>query len=98
MLLEEMLDDLGHEVPCVCRDIESALDKIQAHSFDGVFLDFNLHGTRADPIAAILRKKGVPFVTTTGGMEDPDSLGAIAMVPKPYRFDDIEQATRLFKS
>lgn len=96
MLLEDMLSELGHEVPLVCTNVADALAALDSQSFDGAFLDYNLQGTRADPVALSLQNKRIPFVLATGGMEDADSIGAQAMVAKPYRFDDIEQATRLF--
>ncbi|MBU2032144.1 MAG: response regulator [Alphaproteobacteria bacterium] len=96
MLLEDMLCELGHEVPLVSTNVADALVALDSHSFDGAFLDYNLRGERADPVALSLQDKRIPFVLATGGLEDADSIGAQAVVPKPYRFDDIEQATRLF--
>lgn len=96
MLLEDMLDELGHASPEICATIESALEALDGHNFDGVFLDLNLNGERADPVVAELRKKAIPFVISTGGIEDAASLGALALVSKPYRFSDIEQAVGNF--
>lgn len=96
MLLEEMLDELGHTVAEVCANVEAALATLEVHSFDGVFLDLTLHGKQADPVAARLLEKRVPFVIATGGWYDPEELGALALVTKPYRFADIEHAVGNF--
>ena len=96
MLLEDMLEELGHGSPQICATIGSALEALESQSFDGVFVDLNLHSERADPVVADLKEKGIPFVITTGGIEDTVGLGALALVSKPYRFTDIEQAVGKF--
>lgn len=96
MLLEEFLEDLGHTVAEICSNVEAALAALEVQSFDGVFLDLNLHGEQADPVAASLRAKRVPFVIATGGVQDTGGMGALALVAKPYRIADIEHAVGRF--
>lgn len=98
MLLEELLGELGHTVSEVCASVEAALAALEVQSFDGVFLDLNLHGRPADPVATRLLEKRVPFVIATGGLHDAEALGALALVTKPYRFSDIEHAVGSFLS
>ncbi len=76
----------------VCNSVEAALEAIERVSLDGAFLDLNLHGKRADPVAASLVAERVPFVIATGGVQDAKAMGALALVAKPYRFADIEYA------
>lgn len=96
MLLQDILSELGHTVPVVCNSVEAALEAIEAEILDGAFLDLNLHGKSADPVAASLVAKRVPFVIATGGVQDAEAMGALALVAKPYRFSDIENAVGNF--
>lgn len=98
MLLEDILRELGHTVPVVCNSVEAALEAIETETLEGAFLDLNLHGMQADPVAASLVAKRVPFVIATGGVQDAEAMGALALVAKPYRFSDIENAVGNFFS
>lgn len=92
MLLEDMLEQLGHRVARVCADNATALAAVEEEAFDVAILDLNLHGERSDPVAVRLREKQVPFVVASGLTEGAEGLGAAAVVAKPYILDDIEQA------
>ena len=92
MLLEDMLEQLGHEVARVCTDNATALAALEEEAFDLVVLDLNLHGERSEPVAARLREKQVPFIIASGLTDGADGLGAAAVVSKPYLLDDIDRA------
>ncbi len=92
MLLEDMLEQLGHDVALVCADIDSALAAVEEEAFDTVLLDLNLQGVRSESVAGRLREKNIPFIIASGNTDGVESLGAAAIVAKPYLLDDIEQA------
>jgi len=92
MLLEDMLEQLEHDVTDVCADMSSTLAAVEQDSFDTVLLDLNLQGERTDAVAKRLREKGIPFVVASGSTEGAEALGAAAVVAKPYLLDDIDRA------
>lgn len=92
MLLEDMLGELGHAVAGTCPSLQTALDAISTESFDAVFLDLNLHGKRANPVAERLCAAGIPFIIATGGAQEAEALGAGGIVLKPYTLRNIEEA------
>lgn len=92
MLLEDMLEQLDHEVSGVCADMSSALAAAEQDSFDTVLLDLNLQGVRTEAVASRLRERGIPFVVASGSTEGAEALGAAAVVAKPYLLDDIDRA------
>jgi len=61
------LEDLGAKVVGPAGSVRQALEVIAAEgALDGAVLDINLGQERAWPIADELRRRGVPFVFTTG--------------------------------
>ena len=92
MLLEDMLEQLEHRLVRICTSNAAALAAIEEEAIDAVLLDLNLQGERSDPVAARLREKNIPFVVASGGVEGAQALGAAAILAKPYRLDEIEQA------
>lgn len=96
MLLEDILVELGHEVLATCSTVKTAIAAIESQSFDGAILDLNLHGERADAVAEKLAARQIPFIIATGGSQNIDAQGALALVTKPYQFADIERAVENF--
>lgn len=92
MMLEEMLVDLGFDIASVAATLSDALAAADEGNFDCALLDMNLHGERADPVAACLIRRGIPFAILSGGDMEAKELGAVIFVSKPYRFEDIERA------
>ena len=62
MLLEGMLDDLGHTVAGEAGAIDEALALAKNADFDIALLDVNLNGRPITPVVEILIKRGLPFV------------------------------------
>jgi CheY-like chemotaxis protein len=77
MLLEGMLDDLGHTVAGEAGAIDEALVLAKDAEFDIALLDVNLNGRPITPVVDILIKRGLPFVFASGYGQ--------AGVPEPYR-------------
>jgi CheY-like chemotaxis protein len=77
MLLEGMLDDLGHTVAGEAGAIDEAIALAKKADFDVALLDVNLNGRSITPVVEILIARGLPFVFASGYGEHG--------VPEPYR-------------
>ena len=76
MLLEDMLEDLGHELVRVANRLEDAVAAAGTEAIDLAILDLNLGGVLTYPAADALAERGIPFslsvymlrrLTTSGG-------------------------------
>ena len=65
MVLEELLED-ERAIPTVASSLEQADDALVHATFDAAILDINVHGQKSYSIAAVLLKRGVPFVFASG--------------------------------
>jgi CheY-like chemotaxis protein len=77
MLLEGMLDNLGHTVAAEAGSIDEALALAKQTDFDVAILDVNLNGRPITPVVEVLIERGVPFVFASGYGQRG--------VPEPYR-------------
>jgi CheY-like chemotaxis protein len=77
MLLEGMLDDLGHIVAAEAGSIDEALALAKQAEFDVAILDVNLNGKPITPVVEALIARGLPFVFASGYGQRG--------VPEPYR-------------
>ena len=66
MLLEDMLADLGYDVAAAVGSIAEASEVAANGDLSAAILDVNLDGQEIYPVAAILAKRGLPFVFVTG--------------------------------
>jgi CheY-like chemotaxis protein len=84
--LVSTLDKAGAEVAPPVGTEKEALELIERRHFDAVLLDANLHGRGVDAIAALLTRRGIPFVFVTGyGQEGlPDAFRHVIALPKPF--------------
>ena len=95
MMLEDFLDELGHQVAGSCDNVADALDHVASGGFDVAILDVRLRdGEQIWPVADALVEAGKPFVLATGGhVEPPPAQHADAPVlNKPYTIEAIEPA------
>ncbi|WP_420136270.1 response regulator [Sphingomonas sp.] len=94
LLLEEMVEDLGHEVAGLAMRLPQAMELAQSRPLDLAILDVNLDGHMSYPVADLLKDRGVPYVFATGygapGIEAPYRNGVV--IKKPYVMDDIRGA------
>jgi CheY-like chemotaxis protein len=65
-LLEDMLAELGCQTIGPAGTVEQALALIAEFEVDAAVLDLNLNGVQAYPVAEFLRRRGIPFIFTTG--------------------------------
>jgi len=92
--LEDMLEDLGHEVIGPAASVEEALDLLQQASPDAAVVDANLSGQSARPIVDALSRAGIPMVLASG-YEARELLKleiSGVLVRKPYSGGDLANA------
>jgi CheY-like chemotaxis protein len=92
--LEDMLGDLGCRIEGRAATLASALQQAHDLAIDVALLDIDLGGNRVDPVADVLKERGIPFVFTTGYSSERTSAhhGAAPIVAKPYRLEDLRAA------
>jgi DNA-binding response OmpR family regulator len=94
MMLEDMLDELGHEVVAVASRLPQARSLAESCDIDLAILDVNLGGEPSFPAAHILRARNLPFFFATGygtaGIEAEfaDTLS----LRKPYLIEHLRDA------
>lgn len=92
MNLEDMLTQLGHLVTGTATRIDKALSLAESSEFDLAFLDINLAGSNTFQVAAILRKRGIPFIFTSGYGRDGlvDGYRGDHLLTKPFGPSELE--------
>jgi DNA-binding response OmpR family regulator len=91
MMLEDRLIDSGYIVLKAAR-LTAGLALAESAALDLAILDINLAGEDSFPIAEVLRRRGVPFIFSSGyGYEGlPDIWRNEKVLQKPY---DTQQLT-----
>jgi CheY-like chemotaxis protein len=94
MLLCDMLEELGHVVAGQAARVDEALALVNSPlAFDIAILDVNLDGTTAEPIAAAVERRGLPFVFATGygasGL--PQAFRGRPFLQKPFAIHNLSQ-------
>ncbi|MDG2571032.1 response regulator [Vibrio parahaemolyticus] len=96
MLVEDMLDDLGHELIRVATRLEDAVAAAGNEAIDLAILDLNLGGVLTYPAADVLAERGIPFIFATGygssGLKD--GYTARPTLQKPLDTEALGQAIR----
>jgi CheY-like chemotaxis protein len=94
MLLEGMLNDLGHVVTAEAGRIEDALALAKQGEFDLAVLDVNLDNRSIMPVAEILTRRGVPLVFASGYGQDgvPEGYRHNPTLQKPFQAEALARA------
>jgi CheY-like chemotaxis protein len=94
MLLEGMLDDLGHTVAGEAGAIDEALALAKKADFDIALLDVNLNGRSITPVVEVLIKRGLPFVFASGYGERgvPEPYRGSPTLQKPFQVEALAEA------
>ncbi len=94
MLLEGMLEDLGHSVAAEAGTIDEAVALAERGEFDVALLDVNLNGQPITPVVEILVERGLPFVFASGyGQRGvPDAYRANPTLQKPFQVEALAAA------
>ena len=92
MNLEDMLIELGHHVAGTATRIDKALSLAEGSEFNLAILDINLAGSNTFQVAAILQKRGIPFIFTSGYGADGliDGYREACLLTKPFGVKELE--------
>lgn len=93
--LAEALEELGAEVVGPVANLKAALVEVErAGDLDGATLDVTLGQEKSFDVAAILRRRGVPFVFLTGYGDHglPDQYRDVPRCEKPFDVPSILRA------
>jgi CheY-like chemotaxis protein len=94
MLLCDMLEELGHVIAGQAARVDEALALVNSQlAFDLAILDVNLDGQTAEPIAAAVERRGVPFVFATGygASGVPQKFRGRPVLQKPFAVHNLSQ-------
>lgn len=94
MLLCDMLEELGHVVAGQAARVDEALALVNSQlAFDLAILDVNLDGQTAEPIAAAVERRGLPFVFATGygASGVPPKFRSRPFLQKPFAAHNLSQ-------
>jgi DNA-binding response OmpR family regulator len=89
-----ILRQAGIDVVGPAGTLEQALQVIEHEAISGAMLDLNLFDRSAEPVAAALRQRGIPFIIVSGlPPEDVQQRFGIArLLSKPCRAVDLIEA------
>lgn len=93
MQLADMLTELGHRVIATATRIQKALSIAECGEFNLAVLDINLAGSNTFQVAAILQKRGIPFLFTSGyGAEGLiEGYRAGQLLTKPFGVSELKR-------
>ena len=100
LLLDDILNALGHEVAGNAETVNDALAFLEAHQADIAIVDLKLGDEESYPVMMKLKEAGIPFAVASGyGADiDRDRCGMEAgIIPKPYTLPDVERALKSLK-
>lgn len=97
MLIEDMLEDLGHKVIATSGRMPDASKLVSDSIADLAILDVNLNGEETYPLADSLAARQIPFIFATGygasGIK-PEWSG-VPVLQKPFQSRELAQAINL---
>ncbi|MDF0697139.1 response regulator [Rhizobium sp. MC63] len=93
LLIEDMLEDLGCRIAASVARLPEACAAAAGSEFDLAVLDVNLAGQPSFPVAEILRKRGIPFMFSTGygSASLPQEYAGCPVISKPFSAEDLKQ-------
>ena len=91
LFIEDLLEELGHEVAGTVSRLDDAMDRGKQGDFDLAILDVHLHGEDVYPFADLLVQQKKPFVFATGYGERgiPERFRGTPTLQKPFRPDEL---------
>jgi CheY-like chemotaxis protein len=92
MLMEDMLAEFSCDVLETVGELDAATAAAMTTRFDMAFVDVNLGGNPAYPVADILRARGIPFafVTGYGSAGGQAEYADVPVLQKPFRAQELE--------
>jgi CheY-like chemotaxis protein len=85
MMLVEMAEELGHKVTAEAGNVAEAQSLAEIEQYDLAILDINLQGANVQPVAEIVRSRGLPlfFMSGYGSGGLPDGFEGTPVLTKP---------------
>jgi CheY-like chemotaxis protein len=97
MMIEDMLEDLGHKVIATSGRMPDASKLVSDASADLAILDVNLNGEETYPLADSLAARAIPFIFATGygssGIKAEWS--GVPVLQKPFQSRELAEAISL---
>jgi CheY-like chemotaxis protein len=97
MMIEDMLEDLGHKVIATSGRMPDASRLVSNAGADLAILDVNLNGEETYPLAVSLAEREIPFIFATGygtsGIKAQWS--GVPVLQKPFQSRELAQAINL---
>lgn len=92
MFLEDVLEDLGHQMLGPYSRVEAALPAARTEEFDVAILDVNVNGQAVFPVAEAIASRGIPLIFSTGyGQKSlPEEYRSRPTLDKPFLPGDVE--------
>ena len=92
MLMEDMLAEFACDVSETVGHLDAAMTAAREACVDMAFIDVNLSGVSALPVAEVLRERGIPFafVTGYGTTRTAASHPDVPVLQKPFRVQELE--------
>ena len=93
------LRQAGCDVVGMAGTVPRALKLLDDKGCDAVVLDANLHGESAEPVAAAMRERGIPYLVLSGYAKNQQT-GALADAPflaKPCKAADLVAAVQALR-
>jgi CheY-like chemotaxis protein len=72
MMLADMIEQLGHRVVAEAGNIEAGKALAETAIYDLAILDINIAGRNIRPVAEIVNKRGLPFVSSAAMDQEAD--------------------------
>ena len=93
MMLEDRLNASGYRVLKAAR-LAKCLELAESAAIDLAILDINLAGEASFPAALVLRRRGIPFVFSSGYGDDdlPEAWRTEKILQKPYDARQLTEA------
>jgi len=89
-MVEDMLAELGAVVVGPATTLAKGMALAGSEPLDAAVLDVNIRDERIDPVAELLRSRGVPMVFATGyGAGAVVGLATPRIIDKPYTQDKL---------
>lgn len=94
MMIEDMLEDLGHCVLATSGRMPEASKLVSSASADLAILDVNLNGEETYPLAASLASRKIPFIFATayGSSGIKAEWSGVPVLQKPFQSSQLAEA------
>jgi len=92
--LEDRLGEIGCRIAGKASNFSAAMGLATSLDIDAALIDLDLAGQPSYPVADVLRKRGIPFLFSTGfhGEAVSDRYADCPLLIKPFETRDLEMA------